>query len=99
HIINSGTAFEPEVAEITGARSMTEVQAESAANAAQQAEREVAQLTKQLERAQRRASELREEADRLVARVARERGEDPEVAVAEAQAAVANRKSTRLNSS
>jgi superfamily II DNA/RNA helicase len=89
HIINSGTAFEPEVAEITGARSMTEVQAESAGNAAQQAEREVAHLTKQLERAQRRASELREEADRLVARVARERGEDPEAAVAEAQAAVA----------
>ncbi|MFF7986564.1 DEAD/DEAH box helicase [Streptomyces sp. NPDC007901] len=86
HIINSGTAFEPEVAEITGARSMTEVQSESAGNAAQQAEREVAQLTKELERAQRRAAELREEADRLVARVARERGEDPETAVAEAQA-------------
>ncbi|KUL21326.1 DEAD/DEAH box helicase [Streptomyces regalis] len=87
HIIQGGAAFDPEVAEITGARSMTEVQAESAANAAQQAEREVAQLTKQLERAQRRAAELREEADRLVARVARERGEDPEAAVAEAQAA------------
>ncbi|MFI6442769.1 DEAD/DEAH box helicase [Streptomyces sp. NPDC050759] len=89
HIINSGTAFEPEVAEITGARSMTEVQSESAANAAQQAEREVADLTRQLERAQRRATELREEADRLVARAARERGEDPETAVAEAQAVVA----------
>ncbi|WP_031484428.1 DEAD/DEAH box helicase [Streptomyces bicolor] len=87
HIIQGGAAFDPEVAEITGARSMTEVQAESAGNAAQQAEREVAQLTKQLERAQRRAVELREEADRLVARVARERGEDPEAAVAEAQAA------------
>ncbi|KMS74459.1 RNA helicase [Streptomyces viridochromogenes] len=87
HIINSGSTFEPEVAEITGARSMTEVQAESAGNAAQQAEREVAQLTKELERAQRRATELREEADRLVARVAREQGEDPEAAVAEAQAA------------
>ncbi|MEU2339514.1 DEAD/DEAH box helicase [Streptomyces sp. NPDC006654] len=86
HIINSGTAFEPEVAEITGARSMTEVQAESAGNAAQQAEREVAQLTKELERAQRRAAELREEADRLVARAARERGDDPETAIAEAQA-------------
>ncbi|OQD55998.1 RNA helicase [Streptomyces phaeoluteigriseus] len=89
HIIQGGTAFEPEVAEITGARSMTEVQAESAGNAAQQAEREVAELTKELERAQRRANELREEADRLVARVARERGEDPETAIAEAQAAVA----------
>ncbi|MFF3345627.1 DEAD/DEAH box helicase [Streptomyces sp. NPDC002779] len=89
HIIQGGAAFDPEVAEITGARSMTEVQAESAGNAAQQAEREVAHLAKQLERAQRRATELREEADRLVARVARERGEDPEAAVAEAQAAVA----------
>ncbi|WP_369390309.1 DEAD/DEAH box helicase [Streptomyces sp. CG1] len=89
HIIQGAGAFDPEVAEITGARSMTEVQAESAGNAAQQAEREVAQLTKQLERAQRRAAELREEADRLVARVARERGEDPETAVAEAQATAA----------
>ncbi|MFF9371004.1 DEAD/DEAH box helicase, partial [Streptomyces misionensis] len=89
HIIQGGAAFDPEVAEITGARSMTEVQAESAGNAAQQAEREVAQLTKQLERVQRRATELREEADRLVARVARERGEDPETAVAEAQASAA----------
>ncbi|MET9075473.1 DEAD/DEAH box helicase [Streptomyces sp. NPDC004232] len=89
HIIQGAGAFDPEVAEITGARSMTEVQAESANNAAQQAEREVAQLTKQLERAQRRAAELREESDRLVARVARERGEDPEAAVAEAQATAA----------
>ncbi|MFH9735492.1 DEAD/DEAH box helicase [Streptomyces sp. NPDC017260] len=87
HIIQGGAAFEPEVAEITGARSMTEVQAESAGNAAQQAEREVAQLNKELERAQRRATELREEADRLVARVARERGEDPEAALAEVAAA------------
>ncbi|MGW8917745.1 DEAD/DEAH box helicase [Streptomyces sp. NPDC055752] len=87
HIIQGGAAFEPEVAEITGARSMTEVQAESAGNAAQQAEREVAQLTKELERAQRRATELREDADRLVARVARERGEDPETVLAEVAAA------------
>ncbi|MGW1157729.1 DEAD/DEAH box helicase [Streptomyces sp. NPDC002519] len=87
HIIQGGAAFDPEVAEITGARSMTEVQAESAGNAAQQAEREVTHLTKQLERATRRATELREEADRLVARAARERGEDPEAAVAEAAAA------------
>ncbi|MFF8096424.1 DEAD/DEAH box helicase, partial [Streptomyces sp. NPDC016675] len=87
HIIQGGAAFEPEVAEITGARSMTEVQAESAGNAAQQAEREVAQLNKELERAQRRATELREEADRLVARVARERGEDPETVLAEVAAA------------
>ncbi len=84
HIIQGGAAFDPEVAEITGARSMTEVQAESAGNAAQQAEREVAQLTKELERAQRRASELRGESDRLLARVARERGEDVETVIAEA---------------
>ncbi|MFI9601918.1 DEAD/DEAH box helicase [Streptomyces sp. NPDC052043] len=75
HIIQGGAAFDPEVAEITGARSMTEVQAESAGTAAQLAEREVTHLAKQLERAQRRAAELREEADRLVARLARERGE------------------------
>ncbi|MFD9880673.1 DEAD/DEAH box helicase [Streptomyces alboflavus] len=82
HIINGGGAFDPEVAEITGARSMTEVQAESAGNAATQAEREVRDLTKDLERAQRRAAELRDEADRLTARAARERGEDPAAAVA-----------------
>ncbi|MCQ9134341.1 DEAD/DEAH box helicase [Streptomyces hilarionis] len=89
HIIQGGAAFDPEVAEITGARSMTEVQAESAGNAAQQAEREVTELTRELERAQRRATELREEADRLVARAARERGEDPEAAVAAAVEPVA----------
>ncbi|MFE5490074.1 DEAD/DEAH box helicase, partial [Streptomyces virginiae] len=83
HIVQGAGAFEPEVAEITGARSLTEVQADSANNAAKQAEREVAELTKQLERLTRRAGELREEADRLVARSARERGEDPEAAVAE----------------
>ncbi|MEW2140571.1 DEAD/DEAH box helicase, partial [Streptomyces sp. NPDC005409] len=83
HIVQGVGAFEPEVAEITGARSLTEVQADSANNAAKQAEREVAELTKQLERLSRRAVELREEADRLVARSARERGEDPEAAVAE----------------
>ncbi|MFG2756767.1 DEAD/DEAH box helicase [Streptomyces wuyuanensis] len=83
HIVGGAGAFDPEVAEITGARSLTEVQADSASNAAKQAEREAAQLTKELERVQRRAAELREEADRLVARAARERGEDPEAAVAE----------------
>ncbi|MGW2050021.1 DEAD/DEAH box helicase [Streptomyces sp. NPDC001858] len=90
HIVGGAGVFEPEVAEITGARSLTEVQADSANNAAKQAEREVADLTKQLERLTRRATELREEADRLVARSARERGEDPEAAVAEVtEAAVA----------
>ncbi|MGW2300443.1 DEAD/DEAH box helicase [Streptomyces sp. NPDC001809] len=83
HMVGGAGAFDPEVAEITGARSLTEVQADSANNSAKQAEREVVDLTKQLERLQRRAVELREEADRLVARAARERGEDPEVAVAE----------------
>ncbi|WP_405490641.1 DEAD/DEAH box helicase [Streptomyces sp. NBC_00096] len=83
HIVQGVGAFDPEVAEITGARSLTQVQADSANNAAKQAEREVADLTKQLERLSRRAVELREEADRLVARSARERGEDPEAAVAE----------------
>ncbi|MEU6001614.1 DEAD/DEAH box helicase [Streptomyces sp. NPDC047197] len=87
HIINGGGTFDPEVAEITGARSMTEVQADSAGNAATQAEREVKDLTKELERATRRATELREEASRLTARAARERGDDPETAVAEAAAA------------
>ncbi len=86
HIIQSAGAFDPEVAEITGARSLTEVQADSANNSAKQAEREVADLTKQLERLTRRAGELREEADRLVARAARERGDDPEAAVAEVAA-------------
>ncbi|MFD4833651.1 DEAD/DEAH box helicase [Streptomyces uncialis] len=93
HIVGGGGVFEPEVAEITGARSMTEVQAESVAGAAKQAEREVQDLAKQLERAERRASELREEADRLSARAARERGEDPSavapVADATAEAPVA----------
>ncbi|MGW8993281.1 DEAD/DEAH box helicase [Streptomyces zhihengii] len=83
HIVGGAGAFDPEVAEITGARSLTEVQADSANNAAKQAEREVVELTRQLERVQRRAGELREEADRLVARAARERGDDPEAAVAE----------------
>ncbi|MER7172510.1 DEAD/DEAH box helicase, partial [Streptomyces mesophilus] len=83
HIVGGAGAFDPEVAEITGARSLTEVQADSADKAAQQAERDVTSLTKELERAQRRATELREEADRLTARAARERGDDPDEAIAE----------------
>jgi superfamily II DNA/RNA helicase len=86
HLVGGTGVFEPEVAEITGARSLTEVQADSANNAAKQAEREASDLTKQLERVQRRAAELRDEADRLVARAARERGDDPEAAVAEVAA-------------
>ena len=73
HIV--GAAFDPDVARITGARSLTEVQAESAGNAAGQAEREVTRLERDLEKLRRRATELREEADRLSARAARERAE------------------------
>ncbi|GGV32780.1 RNA helicase [Kitasatospora herbaricolor] len=73
HILDH--AFDAEVARITGARSLVEVQAESAAGIAGAAERELADMTRQLERAQRRATELREEADRLAARAARERAE------------------------
>ncbi|MFG2915759.1 DEAD/DEAH box helicase [Kitasatospora sp. NPDC048298] len=87
HILDH--AFDAEVAKITGARSLTEVQAESAANIAGAAERELADMTRQLERAQRRANELREEADRLAARAARERAElgieDEPAAEAEAE--------------
>ncbi|WP_329367857.1 DEAD/DEAH box helicase [Streptomyces sp. NBC_00669] len=82
HVIGGAGVFDDDVARITGARSLTDVQADAVQNAASQAEREVAELTKQLERVQRRANELREEADRLTARSARERGEDPEEAVA-----------------
>ncbi|GGO85144.1 DEAD/DEAH box helicase [Wenjunlia tyrosinilytica] len=81
HIV--GGAFDGELAAITGARSLTEVQAESAANAAKQAEREVQDLTRQLEKVQRRADELRGDADRLAARAARERGEEVPAAGAE----------------
>ncbi|MFJ2805770.1 DEAD/DEAH box helicase [Kitasatospora sp. NPDC087271] len=73
HILDH--AFDAEVAKITGARSLIEVQAESAAGIAGAAERELADMTRQLERAQRRTTELREEADRLAARAARERAE------------------------
>ncbi|MFB6887872.1 DEAD/DEAH box helicase [Kitasatospora sp. NPDC056327] len=87
HILDH--AFDAEVARITGARSLVEVQAESAANIAGAAEREIADMTRQLERAQRRATELREEADRLAARAARERAElgiEEEAPAAEAAA-------------
>ncbi|MFE9427867.1 DEAD/DEAH box helicase [Kitasatospora sp. NPDC006697] len=73
HILDR--AFDAEVARITGARSLVEVQAESASGIAGAAEREVADLTRELERLTRRATELRDEADRLAARAARERAE------------------------
>ncbi|MEU8683729.1 DEAD/DEAH box helicase [Streptomyces sp. NPDC048611] len=84
HIVGGSGAFDEDVARITGARSLTEVQADGANNSAKQAEREVAEVTRELERLQRRAAELREEADRLTARAARERGEDPAEALAAA---------------
>ncbi len=89
HIVGGSGAFDEDVAAITGARSLTEVQAESASNSAKQAERDVQELTRELEKVQRRAAELREEADRLLARAARERGEDPQAAVAAAAEAAA----------
>ncbi|MFG2140481.1 DEAD/DEAH box helicase [Streptomyces sp. NPDC048650] len=89
HIVGGAGAFDDDVARITGARSLTEVQADGANNSAKQAEREVAEVTRELERLQRRATELREEADRLTARAARERGEDPAEALAAAAAETA----------
>ncbi len=89
HIIGRGDVFDDDVARITGARSLTEVQAESAANSARQAEREAKKLNRQLEKLQQRAAELREEATLLTARAARERGEDPDAAVAAAAEAEA----------
>uniref|UniRef100_UPI002604E71B DEAD/DEAH box helicase n=1 Tax=Streptomyces cacaoi TaxID=1898 RepID=UPI002604E71B len=89
HLIARGDVFDDDVARITGARSLTEVQAESATNSARQAEREARQLTRKLEKLQQRAGELREEATLLIARAARERGEDPETAVAAAAEAAA----------
>ena len=82
HVIGGAGVFDEDVALITGARSLTDVQADAVQNAAVQAEREVTEMAQQLERLQKRAAELREEADRLTARSARERGEDPEEAVA-----------------
>ncbi|MFF4652987.1 DEAD/DEAH box helicase, partial [Streptomyces sp. NPDC001380] len=73
HVV--GGSFDADVARITGARSLTEVQAEGAAGAAKAAEREVEDLARRLEKLQRRAAELREDADRLAARAARERAE------------------------
>ncbi|WP_062208883.1 DEAD/DEAH box helicase [Streptomyces sp. NBRC 109706] len=84
HTIGRGDLFAPDVADIIGARSLTEVQAESAMGAATHAEREVARLTRELTRAKERATELVEEAERLTSRAARERGDDPAEAVTKA---------------
>ncbi|MGW0981622.1 DEAD/DEAH box helicase [Streptomyces xiamenensis] len=89
HVIGRGDLFDDEVAEIIGARSLTEVQAEAAMGAALHADREVNRLTRELERAQERAAELRSEAEKLTGRAARERGEDPAEAIAAAAEAQA----------
>ncbi|MGP3984007.1 DEAD/DEAH box helicase [Streptomyces sp. KR80] len=97
HIIGGAGVFDEDVARITGARSLTEVQAESAASAAGQAEREVQDLTRKLEKVQRRAAELREEADHLMARAARERGEEPAAAAALTSAGAPSQTSTEAS--
>lgn len=95
HIIGRGDLFDEEVASITGARSLTEVQAEAAMGAALHAEREATKLNRELERAQAQATELREEAEKLTGRAARERGEDPAEAIAKALAAQAEAEAER----
>jgi superfamily II DNA/RNA helicase len=73
HIV--GGAFDADLIKITGARSLSDVQAESVATQAKQAERDVQELTRELERATKHAADLRADADRLAARAARERAE------------------------
>ena len=85
HTIGRGDVFDDDVARITGARSLTELQAESAASSAKQADREARKLARQLEEAKQRATELRDEASLLTAKAAKERGDDPEAAVAAAE--------------
>ncbi|MEY9967673.1 superfamily II DNA/RNA helicase, partial [Streptacidiphilus sp. MAP12-16] len=91
HIV--GGAFDADLVKITGARSLSEVQAESVATQAKQAERDVQDLTRELERATKHAADLRADADRLAARAARERSElgieDEPAAVAESGAVAA----------
>ena len=71
HIVDG--SFDADMVKITGARSLSEVQAESVATQAKQAERDVQELTRELERATKHAADLRQDADRLAARAARER--------------------------
>ena len=85
HIVDG--AFDADMVKITGARSLSEVQAESVATQAKQAERDVQELTRELERATKHAADLRQDADRLAARAARERaalGIEDDAPVAEA---------------
>ncbi|SOD62447.1 Superfamily II DNA and RNA helicase [Streptomyces zhaozhouensis] len=84
HTIGRGDLFSQDVADIVGARSLTEVQAEAAMGAATHSEREVARLARELEKARGRSAELVEEAERLTARAARERGDDPAEAISQA---------------
>jgi superfamily II DNA/RNA helicase len=90
HIV--GGAFDADLIKITGARSLSEVQAESVATQAKQAEKDVQELTRELERATKHAADLRADAERLAARAARERAElgieDEPVAEASAEALV-----------
>ncbi|WP_042366908.1 DEAD/DEAH box helicase, partial [Streptacidiphilus neutrinimicus] len=95
HIV--GGSFDADLVRITGARSLTGVQADSAATQAAQAERDVVALTKELERATRHAANLREEADRLAARAAAERAElglDDEIEEAAAEESTATAEET-----
>ena len=89
HIVDG--SFDADMVKITGARSLSEVQAESVATQAKQAERDVQELTRELERATKHAADLRQDADRLAARAARERValgiEDEPVAADAAEAA------------
>jgi len=83
HIVDG--SFDADMVKITGARSLSEVQAESVATQAKQAERDVQELTRELERATKHAADLRQDADRLLARAARERAalgieDEPETA-------------------
>ncbi|MER8092799.1 DEAD/DEAH box helicase [Streptomyces goshikiensis] len=82
HIVQGVGAFDPEVAEITGARSLTQVQADSANNAAKQAEREEADRL-----VARSARERGEDPEAAVAEVAE--AAEAEVAAAVAAAPVA----------
>ncbi|MCE7080894.1 DEAD/DEAH box helicase [Streptomyces sp. ST2-7A] len=86
HMIGRDGLFNEELAAITGARSLTELQAEAATGAARHAEREATRMARELERAQAHAAELRSEAESLIGRAAKERGEDPTEAIALAAA-------------
>ncbi|MEZ0092860.1 DEAD/DEAH box helicase [Streptacidiphilus sp. EB129] len=100
HIV--GGAFDADLVKITGARSLSEVQAESVATQAKQAERDVQELTRELERATKHAADLRADAERLAARAARERAElgiEDEPAVDAAETETGERTAIRTEAS